>query len=76
MPVSGGTEENAMNTNLVIDLLSDEILRLRQEVTAQSNLLRALDERLADMKTTAPRGPGRPKKATAKRGPGRPRKNS
>jgi uncharacterized coiled-coil protein SlyX len=76
MPVSGGTEENAMNTNLVIDLLSDEILRLRQEVTAQSNLLRALDERLADMKTTAPRSPGRPKKAVAKRGPGRPRKNS
>jgi hypothetical protein len=76
MPVSRDTKENAMNTDLVIDLLCDEILRLRQDVVAQSNLIRALDERLADMKTTAPRGPGRPKKATAKRGPGRPRKNS
>lgn len=64
-----------MQNDIVVDALCAEISRLRDVVkmleealASRSQLISALDERLAQMKT--------PRKTVAKRGPGRPRKNS
>lgn len=67
-----------MRADVVIEVLTNEIVRLREELAGKSGMLSALDRRIADMKTPAEevvkRGPGRPKKTATKRGPGRPRK--
>lgn len=58
-----------MREQIILELLCAEIVKLRDELAVKSSLLKALDERIANMKamkTTAPK----------KRGPGRPRKNS
>ena len=72
-----------MQNDIVVEALCAEISRLRDVVkmleealSSRSQLISALDERLAQMKTGVKRGPGRPRKTPAKRGPGRPRKNS
>ena len=72
-----------MQNDIVIEALCAEISRLRDVVkmleealASRSQLISALDERLAQMKTGVKRGPGRPRKTASKRGPGRPRKNS
>ena len=72
-----------MQNDIVVEALCAEISRLRDVVkmleealASRSQLISALDERLAQMKTGVKRGPGRPRKTPAKRGPGRPRKNS
>lgn len=64
-----------MQNDIVIEALCAEISRLRDVVkmleealASRSQLISALDERLAQMKT--------PRKTASKRGPGRPRKNS
>jgi hypothetical protein len=67
-----------MRADVVIEVLTNEIVRLREELAGKSGMLSALDRRIADMKTPAEevkvkRGPGRPKKTATKRGPGRPR---
>lgn len=68
--------------DIVIGALCAEINRLRDTVEMledgirdKSDIISALDERIAQMKANPEkRGPGRPKKAPAKRGPGRPKK--
>ena len=64
-----------MQNDIVIEALCAEISRLKEAVkvleealASRSQLISALDERLAQMKT--------PRKTASKRGPGRPRKNS
>jgi hypothetical protein len=75
-------KEIYMRGDIVLELLCEEVVKLRDELAVKSSLLKALDERIANMKATLPvaqkRGPGRPRKneAKIKRGPGRPRKNS
>jgi hypothetical protein len=67
-------KEIDMQNDIVVDALCAEISRLRDVVKmleealdSRSQLISALDERLAQMKT--------PRKTPAKRGPGRPKKS-